>query len=145
MVAWNASREATRAIKDALPLLQLAKQVTVLAMLGSSAYYAMVDARYPVGFNLTLLLLCLLAMGLGGFLRIRMYVTLGFTGVLVSLGSIIYRALSGLERSGRMTAVGILVLVIGAALVIGAIYYKTHREDWNSRIAAWRRRFGEWE
>lgn len=32
MVAWNAGREATRAIKDALPLLQLAKQVTVLAI-----------------------------------------------------------------------------------------------------------------
>jgi nucleotide-binding universal stress UspA family protein len=30
LVAWNASREATRAIHDALPLLLLARQVTVL-------------------------------------------------------------------------------------------------------------------
>lgn len=32
MVAWNASREATRAVGDALPLLKSAKAVTVLAV-----------------------------------------------------------------------------------------------------------------
>lgn len=32
MVAWNASREATRAVNDALPLLRRAKHVTVLAV-----------------------------------------------------------------------------------------------------------------
>lgn len=32
IVAWNASREATRAVNDALPLLQTAKKVTVLAV-----------------------------------------------------------------------------------------------------------------
>jgi nucleotide-binding universal stress UspA family protein len=32
LVAWNASREATRAVNDALPLLQRASQVTVLAI-----------------------------------------------------------------------------------------------------------------
>lgn len=32
MVAWNASREATRAVSDALPFLQAAKAVTVLAV-----------------------------------------------------------------------------------------------------------------
>lgn len=32
LVAWNASREATRAVNDALPLLRLAKKVTVLAV-----------------------------------------------------------------------------------------------------------------
>jgi nucleotide-binding universal stress UspA family protein len=32
LVAWNASRAATRAVNDALPLLQQAKQVTVLAI-----------------------------------------------------------------------------------------------------------------
>jgi nucleotide-binding universal stress UspA family protein len=32
LVAWNASREATRAVSDAMPLLQGAKQVTVLAV-----------------------------------------------------------------------------------------------------------------
>lgn len=32
VVAWNASREATRALHDALPLLRLADEVTVLAL-----------------------------------------------------------------------------------------------------------------
>jgi nucleotide-binding universal stress UspA family protein len=32
LVAWNASREATRAVNDAMPLLQEAKEVTVLAV-----------------------------------------------------------------------------------------------------------------
>ena len=32
MVGWNAGREASRAVNDALPLLQAAKQVTVLAV-----------------------------------------------------------------------------------------------------------------
>ena len=32
LVAWNASREATRAVNDALPILQRASQVTVLAV-----------------------------------------------------------------------------------------------------------------
>ena len=32
LVCWNASREATRAVTDALPVLQMAEQVTVLAV-----------------------------------------------------------------------------------------------------------------
>jgi nucleotide-binding universal stress UspA family protein len=32
LIAWNASREATRAVNDALPILQQAAQVTVLAI-----------------------------------------------------------------------------------------------------------------
>ncbi|MGE0417228.1 MAG: universal stress protein [Acetobacteraceae bacterium] len=32
LVAWNASREATRAVADAMPMLQAASQVTVLAI-----------------------------------------------------------------------------------------------------------------
>jgi len=37
LVAWNASREATRAVHDALPLLTEAKQVTILAINPRSA------------------------------------------------------------------------------------------------------------
>jgi len=119
--------------------------VTLLGMLGSAAYYALADPRYPVAFNLTLLVLCLLAMGLGGFLQIRVYVVLGFTGVVVTLGSIVHRAFSGMERAAQLTWVGTLVLLLGAALVAGAIYYKTHRDSLNQRLGEWRRRFGEWE
>lgn len=37
VVAWNGSREATRALHDALPLLKLAEQVTVLALVPDEA------------------------------------------------------------------------------------------------------------
>jgi len=32
LIAWNGSREAARAVRDALPLLKLARKVTVLAV-----------------------------------------------------------------------------------------------------------------
>jgi len=36
--------------------------VTLMAMLGSAGYYALADDRYAITFNLTLILLALLAM-----------------------------------------------------------------------------------
>jgi hypothetical protein len=119
--------------------------VTLLAMLGSAGYYALIDDRYPVAFNMSLVVICLLSMGLGGFLRIRMYMALGFAGLMVALVSILYKVLAHMERNARMTVVGSLVLVIGALLVFGAIYYKTHREEWTTRLDRWRKRFGDWE
>ena len=118
---------------------------TLLAMIGSSAWYALLDERYPVGFHLTLLFLCLFAMGVGSFLRVRLYLVLGFAGVVLSLGSIFYHAVALLDRSARMSAVGLLVLLVGAALVGGAIYYKANRERMNARVDALRARLGEWE
>jgi hypothetical protein len=119
--------------------------ITLLAMLGSSGYYALIDPRYPVTFNLTLMLLCLLAMGLGSLLRVRLYLALGFTGLVVALVSLLTRVLIHADRSVRMTAIGILVLGIGAALVFGAIYYKTNRDPLDARFRRWRGRFGNWE
>ncbi|MBN2505245.1 MAG: hypothetical protein JXQ71_00985 [Verrucomicrobia bacterium] len=119
--------------------------VTMLAMLGSSGYYALADLRYPVAFNLTLILLCLLAMGLGSLLSVRIYLALGFTGLLVALGNLLVRALVHAERSVRMTVVGSLVLVIGATLVFGAIYCKTNRDRIEAWLARWRATFGAWE
>jgi hypothetical protein len=119
--------------------------VTLLAMLASAAYYALVDDRYPIAYNLTLLLLCLGAMGLGSWLRIRLYLVLGFTGVLVDLGSIVVKSLLLMSRGERMTSVGLLVLLVGAALVGGAVYYKTHQDEIEGRLALWRGRLGDWE
>lgn len=123
----------------------LVRGVTLLAMLGSSGYYALVDDRYPVAFNVTLLLLCLAAMGLGSLLRIRLYLVLGATGVAVDLASIAFKVLVHMDRGPRMTAVGLLVLLLGAGLVAGAIYYKTHREAFDAALDVWRRRLAEWE
>lgn len=121
------------------------RMVTLLAMLGSAGYYALIDERYPVNFNLSMILLCLLAMGLGGFLRIRMYVALGFAGLMVDIASILYKVLHHMPRNARMTAIGAMVLVVGAALVFGAIHYKIHREKWNARFDRLRQRLGKWE
>jgi hypothetical protein len=119
--------------------------LTLLAMLGSAAYYALVDDRHPLAFNLTLLVLCLLAMGLGSLLRIRLYLVLGFTGLVVDVASIVVKALVHMERGERMTSVGLLVLALGAGLVAGAAYYKTHRDALDARLQAWRDRLRAWE
>lgn len=119
--------------------------VTLLAMLGSAGYYALVDDRHPVAFNLTLLLLCLAAMALGSLLRIRLYLVLGLAAVLVDVASIVVKVLVQMDRGERMTSVGLLVLVVGGALVSGAIYYKTHREEIEDGLDGWRRRLGRWE
>jgi hypothetical protein len=119
--------------------------VTLMAMLGSSAYYALADTSHPVWFNLTMIVLGLLSMGLGSFLRIRMYLALGFTGLMVDLISLLYKELALMERSARMTVIGSLVLVIGAILVFGAIYYKTNKPRLDAMVDHWRGVLGTWE
>jgi hypothetical protein len=119
--------------------------VTLMAMLGSSGYYALVDPRFPVTFNLTMILLCLLGMGLGSFLRIRVYLAMSFAGLMVDLISILYKVLVQMERSARMTIIGSLVLVIGALLVFGAIYYKTNKAKFDAWVESWRARLAKWQ
>jgi hypothetical protein len=119
--------------------------VTLLAMLGSAGYYALLDSRYPIAFILTFGALCLAAMGLGGFLRVRLYLLIGFCGLLVDLAATLYQVLVRVPRGPRMTVIGSLVLAVGAALVFGAIFYKTHRQAVDGRLADWRRRLGSWE
>ena len=46
LVAWNGSREASRAVHDALPLLQAAEQVSVLGI-------NPVDTRHIAGFDIS--------------------------------------------------------------------------------------------
>jgi len=119
--------------------------VTLMAMLGSSGYYALVDPRYPITFNLTMILLCLIGMGLGSFLRIRVYLAMSFAGLMVDLLSILYKMLVQMERSARMTIIGSFVLVIGAALVFGAIYYKTNKSKLDAWLEGWRLRLVRWQ
>lgn len=119
--------------------------VTILTMLGSAGYHALIDDRYPVAFNLSLILLCLAAMGLGSFFRIRLYLTLGFSMLLLDLVTIVAKVLTGMERGIQMTAVGSIVLLIGVTLVFGAIYYKTHQAALTATADRWRSRFGDWE
>jgi len=119
--------------------------VTMVAMLGSAAYYALVDDRHPLAFNVTLLFLCLASMALGSAMRVRLYVVLGFAGVAVDLASIVVKVLIHMDRGERMTSVGVLVLLLGAALVGGAVYYKTHRDEIDEMTDGWRARLQGWD
>jgi len=118
--------------------------VTLMAMLGSSGYYALVDPRFAITFNLTLILLCLFAMVLGSVLRIRLYLVMGFAGLMVDLVSLLYKVLVALERSARMTMIGTLVLVLGALLVFAAIYYKTNKAVLDAWVQKWGQRLAQW-
>jgi hypothetical protein len=118
---------------------------TLLIMIGSAGYYALVDDRYPLAFNLTLIVACLAAMALGSFFRIRLYLALGFAGLMVDVGSILFKVMRGMERSSRMTIIGGIVLLVGVGLVFGAIYYKTHRSRINQRLDHLRAKVGAWE
>ena len=91
-----------------------------------------------------MILLCLLSMGLGTVLRIRLYLALGFAGLMVDLVSLLYKVLVLMERSARMTIVGSLVLLIGAILVFGAIYYKTSKSRIDALVSGWRRKLARW-
>ena len=117
----------------------------LLAMLGSSGYYAIVGRGPELGFQLTMILLCLGAMALGGFLRIKLYVLLGFTGIVVDLAALCYRIGVEMERTQRMVSVGASLLAIGVALVGGSAYYKANQERLRAYIDDWRGRLSHWE
>lgn len=119
--------------------------VTLLVMVSSSAYYALIDTQHPIGFHLTLIILCLASMALGSFFRIRLYLLIGFCGLLTDVASIVYRVMVQMERSSRMTMVGSIVLLIGLGLVFGTLYYKTHEESMNRHLDRWRKTLGGWE
>src|SRR3954462_12416834 len=119
--------------------------ITLMAMLASSGYYALADPRHAITFNLIMIVLCLLAMGLGSFMQIRLYLALGFAGLMVDLISILYKVLVHMERSARMTIIGSLVLIIGAVLVFGAIYYKTKKAQLDAWVQVWRDKLKAWE
>jgi hypothetical protein len=118
---------------------------TLMGMLGSAGYYAIADPSHPVVFHLTMVLLCLATMGLGGWLRIRLYLLLGFSGLIVDLCSLAYRELVSMDRGLRMTIIGSMVLLIGIALVTGAIYFKAHKEEIEAKFRKFRSVSTEWE
>jgi len=121
------------------------RAVTILAMLASAGWSALVHPRIPLAHNLVLLAVCLAAMGIGSLLQIRMYVALGLGALLIDLIALMVKMVGLMERSVRMTVVGSVVLLVGAGLVFGAIYYKTHRKEVGELLARWRLRFAGWE
>ena len=50
-----------------------------------------------------------------------------------------------MERSARMTVVGSLVLLLGAALVFGAVYYKTNKTNLDALAGKLRLKLAAWQ
>jgi len=121
------------------------RALTLLAMLGSAGYYALMDDRYPLVFHMTMLVLGVLAMAVGSLFRTRVYVLLGLTGLLSDLAALVVKLLVHMDRSSRMTLIGTQVLVFGTVLIVGAIYYKTNQEKLNETFGRWRGRWTTWE
>ncbi|MBL4850099.1 MAG: hypothetical protein JKY65_31610, partial [Planctomycetes bacterium] len=119
--------------------------VTLLAMVGSSAYYALIDPSHPIAFNLTLLGVCFAAMVFGSLLRIRIYLGLGAGGILLCLASIAFKVVMGLGKTVQVTALGLLLLGAGVLLVGGSAYYKANKEELQARLEAFYGRFSGWE
>ncbi len=118
---------------------------TMLAMVGSAGYHALMDERYPLAFHATLMLLGLFAMGLGTLLQIRVHVLLGFGAVLTDLAAILVKGLAHMERGARMTALGCGVLGLGALLVAGAVFVKVRRAEVDAALDRWRLKLSSWE
>jgi hypothetical protein len=127
------------------PVRNAVRLTTVLIMLGSCGYYALLDSSYSFGFHLTMLLLCLAMMALGPLLRVQLYLYLGFAGFAADLATLVVQQFRTLDRSIQMMGVGALLLLLGIVVVGGAIYYKTHHEALRARFAAVRARLGGWE
>ena len=119
--------------------------VTLLIMIGSAGYYALADDNYPIAYNLIMIGACIMAMLMGSFFRIRMYLVIGFAGLMVDVLSIVFKVLKSMNRDLQMTVIGSLVLLVGVGLVFGAIYYKTHRDGINQRLNLLRAKVGDWE
>jgi hypothetical protein len=119
--------------------------VTLLTMVGTTAYYALITEPHSVGFNVTMILLCVVVMGTGSFFRIRLYLSIGFAGLLVNILAILVRLVTDMNKGTRMAILGSLILVIGSTLVFANLYYKTHQEKIKVFVQKWRDKFGLWE
>jgi hypothetical protein len=119
--------------------------VTLLAMLGSSGYYALMGININVYYILTLGILSLLVMLTGSFLRIRLYLAIGFCGLIVDVCVVFVKLIIKMQRNTQMTIIGSLVLIGGIAIVAGAILYKTHQGKFTQFLNKMREKLNCWE
>ncbi len=138
-LVWLFGEHMSSALRNSVRL------VTVLAMLGSCGYYALLDNRYPVGFHLTMILLCLGVMALGPLLRVQLYLYFGFAGFATDLVALVVKQFRAFDRSVQMMGIGALLLLLGIAVVGGAILFKTRRNAILTLAARLRARLGAWE
>lgn len=119
--------------------------VTLAAMLGSAGYHALLDQRFPVAFHALFIALSVVIMTVGVLMRVKLYVVVGFAAALLDAFTLLVKAVATMDRGPRMTLIGAFVLLTGALLVGGAIYYKAHKDELLERYARFRGRFAGWE
>jgi hypothetical protein len=121
------------------------RTATLATMLGTTAYYALLDDRYQPAFHVTMLLLSLAVMACGTLFRVRVFLLFGACGVLVDLGTIFYKIVIRLDGHYQMTSFGVVILLVGIVLVAGTAYYKTQRQQFEERLDALRAFLGRWD
>ena len=121
-------------------VLSTIRLASLSAMLGSAMYHALLDARYPVVFNLTVLVLCLASMAFGALVRVRLYVTLGLSVLMLDLASLAAKALAGMESQARMTWIGLGVFALGALIVGIGVYHKGRGAEFDEALERLKRR-----
>ena len=117
----------------------------LMAMLGSSGYYVLIGSDINIIYVAVFGILGLFAMILGSILKIRLYLLLGFTGLIVDVGVIFFKLVVKMQRNTQMTIVGSLVLIVGIAIVSGAIFYKTHHDKIMAFVDDIRKKLQAWE
>ena len=125
--------------------LTIIRVVSIAAIAGCSGYYALIDPAHPIIFNFTMIIICIALMISGSFFRIKSYLFIGFCGLIIDVFSIFYKIISGFDRTYKMTTMGILLLLLGATLVIGAAYYKTNKNRIDEFINKIRETLNSWE
>ena len=119
--------------------------VTLMAMLGSAGYYVLIGRDINIVYAMIFGVLGLFAMILGSFFKIRLYLLLGFTGLIVDVCVIFCKLVMQMQRNTQMTIIGSLVLIGGVTIVAGAIFYKTHREKIMDYIESIRNKIKNWD
>ena len=123
----------------------IVRGIVLTGMFMSVGYAALLDNRYPALFNLTMIFLGIASMIFGTLLRLRLFLIVGAAGIIADLISIFSKMVMHMERTAQMTAIGMLILVLGVSLVIGTVYYKTHREAFNAVLEKWLSKLRQWE
>lgn len=119
--------------------------ITLMAMLGSSGYYVLIGSDINIIYVMVFGVLGLFAMILGSVMRIRLYLILGFTGLIVNVCVIFCKLVIRMQRNTQMTIIGSLVLIAGVAIVSGAVFYKTHREKIMAFVNDTLKKLQSWE
>jgi hypothetical protein len=138
-LVWLFGEQMTTSLRSAV------RSITVVIMIGSCGYYALLDDTYPIAFHFIMLTLCLIVMALGPLLRVQLYLYIGFAGFAMDLIALVIKQFHSLNHSLQMMGIGALLLLLGIAVVAGAVFYKTRHEIIMAFVGKVRAKLEKWE